>query len=118
MADAVSAVGIRASAQVVALAAIMLLVPPALAAEVDVRHRGRLSLDDFDCSAVESSFIRRVCYDEENRYMLIQFGSVWYHYCNVPVEMVTGLLEAESAGRYFNANVRGRFGCRANQAPR
>ena len=104
--------------RLVAFAVLMLLIPSALAEEVDVRHRGRLSLDDFDCSAVEGSFIRRVCYDEENRYMLIQLGSVWYHYCNVPDETVTDLLEAKSASRYFNANVRGRFGCRINQVPR
>jgi hypothetical protein len=103
---------------VAAFAALMLFVPSALAEDVDVRFRGRVSLDDFDCSVVQSSFIRRVCYDEENRYMLVQLGSVWYHYCNVPDELATGLLETESAARYFNANVRGRFGCRANQAPR
>jgi hypothetical protein len=37
--------------------------------------------------------------------MLIQLGSVWYHYCDVSDEIVTGLIEAESASRYFNARV-------------
>jgi hypothetical protein len=59
-----------------------------------------------------------VCYDDENRYLLIRLGSTWYHYCNVPDETVTALIEAESAGRYFNANVRGKFDCRTNQPPR
>ena len=102
----------------VTFAALMLLAPSALAEEVDVRNRGPLSLDAFECSAVESSFIRRVCYDDENWYLLIQLGSTWYHYCNVPDATATGLIEAESAARYFNAKVRGRFDCRANQAPR
>ena len=66
-----------------------------------LRQRGPLSLDAFECSAVESSFIRRVCYDDENRYLLIRLGSTWYHYCNVPDETVTALIEAESAGRYM-----------------
>ena len=102
----------------VTFAALMLLAPSALAEEVDVRNRGPLSLDAFECSAVESSFIRRVCYDDENRYLLIRLGNTWYHYCNVPDETVTALIEAESAGRYFNANVRGKFDCRTNQPPR
>jgi hypothetical protein len=49
-----------------AIAAFNVVAPSALAEEVDVGYRGRLSLDDFDCSAVQSSFIHRVCYDEEN----------------------------------------------------
>lgn len=98
-----------------ALAASASLVP---AQEVNVRNRGRLSLDAFDCSTVESSFIRRVCYDEAHQYLLIQLGSSWYDYCDVPYATVQGLLEAESLARYFNANVRGQFDCRANQVPR
>jgi hypothetical protein len=38
--------------------------------------------------------------------MLIQLGSIWYHYCNVPEETVSDLVHAQSAGRFFNGNVR------------
>jgi hypothetical protein len=103
---------VKGSTRVTAFAALILFGTSAVAEEIDIRLRGRLSLDDFDCSAIQASLIRRVCYDDENRHMLIQLGSVWYHYCDVPDEIVTGLLEAESASRYFNAKVRGRFGCR------
>jgi KTSC domain len=102
-------------------AAVVLLILSAcntLAEEVDVRNRGRVSLDDFDCSRIESSFIRRICYDEENKYLLVQLGSSWYHYCDVPDAVATGLVEAQSPARYFNANVRARFGCRVDQVPR
>jgi hypothetical protein len=42
----------------------------------------------------------------------MQLGSTWYHYCNVPETTITALIEAESAGRYFNGNMRGKFDCR------
>ena len=91
--------------------AVLVLLAPALAEEVDVRQRGRLSLDEFNCARMESSFIRRVCYDEGNRYLLIQLGSTWRQYCNVPEETASALIEAESAARFFNAHVRGKFVC-------
>jgi KTSC domain-containing protein len=89
---------------------VVLLAPAGLSEEVDVRQRGRLNLDDFDCSRIERSFIRRVCYDEANRY-LVQLGSAWRQYCNVPEGTASGLIEAESASRFFNAHIRGKFVC-------
>jgi KTSC domain len=93
------------------VAVLVLLAPAALADEVDVRQRGRLSLDEFNCARMESSFIRRVCYDKANRYLLIQLGSTWREYCNVPEETASTLIEAESAARFFNAHIRGKFVC-------
>jgi hypothetical protein len=63
-----------------------MLAPATLAEEVDVRQRGRLSLDEFDCARMKSGLIRRVCYDETNRYLLIRLGSMWRQYWNVPEE--------------------------------
>ena len=111
-------IGVIVRHQVTTFAILIFLSHAASTEEVDVRYRGRLSLDDFDCSRVESSFIRRVCYDETNRYMLIQLGSTWYHYCNVPDEIFSALIKAESVGHYFNANVRRRFDCGVQQGPR
>jgi hypothetical protein len=101
-----------------AFAVLTLLTPAVLAEEVDVRDRGRLSLDELDCSRIESSFIRRVCYDEANRYMLVQLGSTWRHYCNVPEGTASALIEAESAARYFNSHIRGKFDCGGRAVPR
>jgi hypothetical protein len=93
------------------VAVLVLLAHAVLAEEVDVRQRGRLSLDEFNCARMESSFIRRACYDEANRYLLIQLGSTWRQYCNVPEETASALIEAESAARFFNAHIRGKFVC-------
>jgi hypothetical protein len=94
-----------------AFAVLVLLAPAVLAEEVDVRQRGRLSLDEFNCAWMESSFIRRACYDHANRYLLIQLGSTWRQYCGVPEETASALIEAESAARFFNAHIRGKFVC-------
>ena len=67
--------GVKHRRHVAAVATLVFLASAASAEEVDVRHRGRLSLEDFDCSRIESSFIRRACYDEANRYLLLQLGS-------------------------------------------
>jgi hypothetical protein len=47
----------------------------ARAESVTVKYRGDVDLAPFECTAVtNSSFVRRVCYDERNEYMLIQLG--------------------------------------------
>ena len=87
------------------------------AEEVDVRYRGKVDLEPFDCTDVKSSFLRRVCYDYDNNYLLVQLGSVWYHYCNVPEETVNSLIETDSPAEYFNAQVRNKFSCSDRVVP-
>ena len=56
---------------------------------------------------VESSVIDAVGY---SRVLEIRFesGRV-YQYYNVPEDIFEGMMQAESKGRYFNANIRGKF---------
>jgi hypothetical protein len=42
--------------------------PQAHSASVDVKYRGVVSLAPFSCIDVESSFIKRVCYDKAYQY--------------------------------------------------
>jgi KTSC domain len=60
---------------------------------------------------VASSHIKAVGYDEATSSMAVEFhnGST-YRYEKVPAEIHVGLITAESPGRYFAANVRGKFG--------
>jgi hypothetical protein len=100
------------------LLAILLVGAAARAETVDVKYRGLVDLAPFACTDTpRSSFIRRVCYDKANRYMVIKLQDVWYHYCSIPEGTVTSLLGADSAGKYFNANVKGRYDCRQNPVP-
>jgi len=85
---------------------------------VDVKYRGPVSLAPFACEAItRSSFIKNVCYDAKNTYMLIDLKGTWYHYCEIDQGTVSGLLKAESMGHFFNDSIKGRFDCRTHRVP-
>ena len=102
---------------VTVLAIILSYLCPAWAETVRVLGRGPVSLKQFVCEAAPYSAIHRVCYDEENQYMIIQLGSHYLHYCNVESHKVFGLLHAKSVARYFNAEIKGRYNCNAQTTP-
>jgi hypothetical protein len=60
---------------------------------------------------LSSSLIVRANYDPETETLSLQFanGRV-YTYDDVPVSVYTGLLEADSPGRYYHQNIRGVYG--------
>lgn len=58
--------------------------------------------------SLSSSNLRRCSYDIETETLQIQFNSgKTYTYEGVPASVYNGLLEASSAGQYFNANIKG-----------
>jgi len=62
---------------------------------------------------LDSSLIRRVAFDEEARTLSIWFrDSRRYIYSGVPRAIYEALCAAGSAGRYFNARIKGRYACR------
>jgi KTSC domain len=86
---------------------------------VDVKYRGPVDLAPFKCTSVDrSSFIRRVCYDAANSYMLVQLKDTYYHYCDIDRSTVEAFNAAESMGRFFNASIKGHFDCRTGHVPR
>jgi hypothetical protein len=87
--------------------------------DVWVKYRGSVDLEPFDCTDVNrSSFIKRVCFNKAKRYMLIRLNDTYYHYCNIPESAVTALMGADSMGRFFNAQVKGKYNCRLNPPPK
>jgi KTSC domain len=97
---------------------LLLCGSPASAETVDVKYRGTLDLAPFACTDVtRSSFIRRVCFDKAKSYMVISLNGTYYHYCSIPPSTVEALMNADSMGRFFNAQVKGRFDCRLNLVP-
>jgi hypothetical protein len=90
---------------------------------VFVKYRGGVDLATFECTDVSrSSFIRRVCYDARNEYMLISLKGSFYHYCEIDTGTVEALLKAPSMGGFYNAHIRGSgtsgpFDCRTRRAP-
>ncbi len=90
----------------------------AVAETVNVKYRGEVNLAPFECTDItRSSFVRRICYDRNNTYMLINLSGTFYHYCEIDGETVAGLLHAESIGGFFNANIKGHFDCRTHRVP-
>jgi len=90
----------------------------ATAETVEVKYRGPVDLKPFACSDnIRSSFVNRICYDKSKSYMLIKLQATWYHYCAIDDGTVTALKSAESVGRYYNNNIKGRFDCRTNPVP-
>ena len=58
--------------------------------------------------SLSSSNLRRCAYDIETETLQIQFNSgKTYTYNGVPASVYNGLLEASSAGQYFNSNIKG-----------
>lgn len=95
-----------------------LTAPRASAEVVDVKYRGPVDLETFACQDVtRSSLVRRVCYDQPQSYMLISLNGIYYHYCRIDVDTVSGFQSAESIGRYYNTFIKGRFDCRLGGVP-
>jgi hypothetical protein len=90
----------------------------AQAETVNVKYRGVVDLAPFQCESVSrSSLVTRVCYDRKEQYMVIGLQGTYYHYCEIDAGTVAALRGAESMGRYFNTNIKGRFDCRTHRVP-
>jgi hypothetical protein len=90
----------------------------AQAESVYVKYRGEVDLNQFECTDItRSSFIRRVCYDRRNEYMLISLNGTFYHYCEIDAGTVSFFLNAPSMGRFYNASIKGNFDCRIHRVP-
>lgn len=54
---------------------------------------------------VESSNLKSVGYDGQNLFVEFGKGSIYVYY-EVPLELYTELLKAESKGKYLNSNIK------------
>jgi hypothetical protein len=96
-----------------------LLCAPAFAETIDVKYYGSLELKPFDCQDyTRSSFVNRVCYDKTKQFMVIKLRETYYPYCAIDASTVSDLRSAESMGRFYNANIKGRFDFRVSPAPK
>lgn len=86
---------------------------------VYVKSRGVVDLEHFTCAEVKSStFLTRICHDEANSYLVIELRDEWLHYCAVDRTIIEAFLNAPSAARYYNSNIRsGPFSCRNKRVP-
>jgi hypothetical protein len=85
---------------------------------VYVKYRGAVDLSRFDCRSItRSSFISRLCYDAKEQYVIVNLSGTYYHYCEVPRNVVLDWSASESMGRFYNTHIKGRFDCRVNRVP-
>ena len=90
---------------------LLFLTTAAVAETVSVKHRGPVDLGSFTCTATQSSFVHRACYDAERAYLVLLLNSTYYDYCGVSAEVYSGLLRSSSKGRFFNSYIKNRFHC-------
>jgi len=96
----------------------------AKAETVQVKYLGPISLDAFTCTNVQGdSNVNRICYDQKERYMVIQLKTTYYHYCEIGDATVAALQAARSKSQFFQANIRGSgsdgpFDCRTHPIPK
>jgi len=99
------------------LAFTLLLGAVANAETVFVKYRGQVVLDQFRCSSPSSSFVHRICYRAERKYLVVLLDSTYYHYCNIPKAVVEQWLAAPSQGRFYGEYIKGNFDCRLGGIP-
>jgi hypothetical protein len=90
----------------------------ASAERVYVKARGELDLAPFACESVSRSVnVKRICYDEREKYVLVSLKGIWYHFCGVPPATVSAWKKSSSKGRYYNDTIRSNFECSETSAP-
>jgi hypothetical protein len=83
----------------------------ALAIHPLLTHR---SIAMIPLTSVQSTMIDGQGYDPATQTLALRFkGGKVYHYKDVPPETAQGLVQAESAGKYFGANIRGKYSSEA-----
>jgi hypothetical protein len=58
---------------------------------------------------IKSSNIKAIGYDASAKTLAVEFLNGVYHYNDVPPEVHASLVGAESAGKFFASNIRGKF---------
>jgi hypothetical protein len=67
---------------------------------VDVGSHGSVELNEnFDCRDIKrSSIIQRVCYQEKQRYLIVNIKGTYRQYCDVPISTYDAFMGAFSMG--------------------
>ncbi len=97
---------------IITLALITMLTPEAGAhtingETVDIIDFGKISLNKLQCRDVaRDSSIKRVCYDDNDNYLLVNVRGAHHHYCRIDSDTASELLSANSIIQYYIAEIR------------
>lgn len=64
-----------------------------------------------------SSLVGGAWYDSSAGYMVINLSGTYYHYCGLPTSVWSSFRSASSFGSYYNASIKGRYGCEGLVVP-
>ena len=87
------------------------------AESVYVKYHGVVPLNSFYCEYTQSSFVNRICYQQQNNYVVVLLNGTYYPFCGVPFNAVKDWLNSYSKGSFYNSYIGGAFDCRVNNAP-
>ena len=105
----------------VAIALALLWTAPVIPEKVELSDRGIVDLAPFACTDTpRSSVVRRVCYDEARRYLLINVRGAYRDYCELPAATFNAFIAAPSMGHFYAQNIAasdrdGPFHCRTQR---
>lgn len=88
-----------------------------LAESIFVKYRGNLDLTHFQCELTEGSTVRRLCYDSKEEYAVVKLKNTYYHYCEIPAQIISNWRQATSLDTYYYSNVKGNYDCRVLRVP-
>lgn len=102
---------------------LLALSVPALAETVEVKYRGPVNIDAFQCPTLKkSSLVKRICYHEPTHYLIVRLENTYYHYCEIGPNVVAEWIAARSLGKFYNSNIKvssngGLYGCQGKVVP-
>lgn len=86
---------------------------------VEVEYHGDIDLEHFACTEIApGSRVRRVCYDDANRYLVVRQEETWRHFCAVEAALAARLVEAPAIDRFFGSIIENRHECRPDTVPK
>lgn len=84
-----------------------------------VKYRDtHVCLDQFEYQDTSrNSFVKGAWYDASNDYMVLSLKGTKYHYCRMPDSVWNAFKGAFSYGRFYSANLKGKYDCRLGGVP-
>ncbi len=84
-----------------------------------VQYGGEIDLAPFQCTDIsQGSRISRVCYDAENKYLLIRVGQTYHQFCEIEAGTATRFLASPSLDHFFESIIEDSHGCRPENVPK
>lgn len=70
----------------------LVMTASAAAGTIDVRYWRSVDLSTYECANTVSSFVYRICYDENEAHVVVRLRNTYYPYCRLDRETVSALL--------------------------